>query len=355
MAQNNWLFLAGQRRILAAYLAATPNLYLHLFTSPVPLTVGKVPGDFTDAAWTGSTPQALAGGALTAGNPDDKAEITWDQQEYTNGSSGSVNVKGYWIKDHTNNEAIFGVVFNSGDGVDVPAGTTLRITPKYRNKSSCPAEEEGGGGDGAFWWPVTVEDYDGGSGTTVADPISSNLATASGTIAIGTDHPTTGYSVDYSGGGKLVTAAPIVDTSEPFTVTAWAKIADHAGTGTVQFMVTWDGDSGISFSGYYSSGNWHLEFLTESGNGLDEILPSNPEGGWHMFAVRFNGTHQQMFFDGLPIGTADTATATTTSAVAYMGGTSGGGGNHMKQTDTHVFNSALTNGQILTMYEAGAP
>lgn len=339
MPQSNWLFLNGQRQISAAWLAAEPNLYLHLFSAPTALAVNKAPGDFTDSAWTGSTPQALAGGALTAGNPDDKAETTWTQQEYLNGSGETQNVKGYWVKDHTSNESIFGVLFNGTTGVDVPAGTTLRISPKFRLKSSCADEGGGGGGGGSgtlmHWWQFLEN-----TGTTIGDAIGTNDAEFNGSpTGWSSDSPTTGKSIEIDGNGGLEIAS-FVPTAGAFSFFCRAKL--KASNTPNRLLSSHDGTK--QFAHFFESAQHKLNaaFGTSGSNEL-QTLGITPYGAWHSFGCTFDGWGVgKFYYDGALVGVDIGVTQTNSAGVWYFGRNAGSVNTQAWITDYRVWMGAIS-------------
>ncbi|GAA1961719.1 hypothetical protein GCM10009838_17970 [Catenulispora subtropica] len=111
------------------------------------------------------------------------------------------------------------------------------------------------------WWRLSD-----GSGATGADLLGNSPLTMSGTTWSTSDHPTstTGSAV-FNGGAAAATSGPVIDTSQSFTISAWAKatqlpsgnseVVATEGTTTSSFMI------GYSAAAYTGSGNTWWVFM----------------------------------------------------------------------------------------------
>ncbi|MGC3990395.1 MAG: alginate lyase family protein [Chthoniobacteraceae bacterium] len=133
------------------------------------------------------------------------------------------------------------------------------------------------------------------------------------------------------------------------TVSPWMRIFDF-GTGTTKYM--------FLTPTYGTSGKIRFAITTSGGSGEQQIngTAALPASGWHHVAVTLNGSTGTLYVDGAQVGqnTAMTLSPSSlgTTTLNYLGKSQFSGDPYMNGLvdDFHIYGTALTAGQVATLY-----
>lgn len=90
----------GERKILAAAMAGVGVWTLHLAKATFDPEEEMLPGDFTEADYTGYAPLELTFDELAAGNPGGRAVANFLELLFSCGGPETPNdIYGYWVED----------------------------------------------------------------------------------------------------------------------------------------------------------------------------------------------------------------------------------------------------------------
>ncbi|MEU9383428.1 LamG domain-containing protein [Streptomyces sp. NPDC048279] len=146
----------------------------------------------------------------------------------------------------------------------------------------------------------------------------------SGTDRSGLEHPVTlGSGASWTGlraGGELsldgtsgayAATGPVLDTTTPFTVTAWVRLADDAVLTNMYTAVSQDGAGVSRFLLQYddAAGTWAFKVRSEDQSTKVSALGATPvtrTGVWTHLAGVWDGTRVQLYVNGVLEGSADT-------------------------------------------------
>ncbi|MBN0045988.1 LamG domain-containing protein [Streptomyces actuosus] len=148
--------------------------------------------------------------------------------------------------------------------------------------------------------------------------------------------PLDGSPADRSGGGRALTLGPnatwsalraggeltldgttayaattsVVDTTAPFTVSAWVRLAPDADTTAMQTAVSQDGTTASRFLLQYddNAGTWVFKVRSADQSSKVSAVASSPValGVWTHLAGVWDGTGIRLYVDGVLRGSADT-------------------------------------------------
>ena len=162
-----------------------------------------------------------------------------------------------------------------------------------------------------------------------------------------------GLSLDGTSGAYAATAS-VLDTTAPFTVSAWVCLAADADPAAGHTAVSQDGPTASRFLLQYDPAvdTWTFELGGEDGSGKASAVATTraaPGVRAHLTGVR-DATHIRLYVDGQPAGSA----ATTLSRASTQGFTIGRARfgttpvNHFKGTidDVRTYDRALTADEI---------
>lgn len=206
----------------------------------------------------------------------------------------------------------------------------------------------------SFWWKFLATDYNGGSGTTVADGIAGNTASFSGSPTWSTDHPTTGYSLAINNDGGLVLSAAIMDTASSFTMFWRGKYTSET---TARWITTGDFSFGISTE---SDASTNIQINFRGGGDIINRTIASILNAWHSFAWVVDATAHtvQLYMDGVASGSLATSVNQGTNYTGtdyYLGRRSISVTTVANITDYRFKNAALSADDVAAWHAAAGP
>ncbi|GAA4944127.1 LamG domain-containing protein [Streptomonospora halophila] len=262
-----------------------------------------------------------------------------DQQSGAVGATGSFTFANNGVDD----AAAYHYSLNDDDSCstkltpdDPGASVTARITPRHDGPNLLHARTTDAAGNSSTCRlvytftvapataPVAHFPFSEGSGTTTADSATERSATAEGSVewtrgrigaGSGADYRTQGTAVGMDGsGGRMTTGGPAVDTSGPFSVSAWVKLEDTSGNYTA---VSQNGQvhSGfyLGYQASYDLDRWVFKLPSADEYGAADwtraVSDAAPEvGKWTHLLGTFDPEHDRasLYVDGVAQQTTDT-------------------------------------------------
>ncbi|MFG3290133.1 LamG domain-containing protein [Streptomyces sp. NPDC048179] len=190
----------------------------------------------------------------------------------------------------------------------------------------------------------------------------------SGTDRSGLDHPVTlGSGASWTGlraGGELsldgtsgayAATASVLDTTAPFTVSAWVRLADDAVLTNMYTAVSQDGAGASRFLLQYddTAGTWAFKVRSEDQATKVSALATTPvtkTGVWTHLAGVWDGTSLKLYVNGVQEGSADTTLSWAATQGFSIGRARWDGGyvNRFKGAvdDVRAYGRALTADEI---------
>ena len=174
---------------------------------------------------------------------------------------------------------------------------------------------------------------------------------------VGFDNAGKGGAAVFDGSGSgAATAGPVLDTTKPFSVSAW--VDGQNLTGGPQTMVTQQAAAGSGFALEYNGRTW--DFARSATDSANPVTPAATAGaaataGWHHLVGTWDGTTMVLYVDGV----AQAATAVDSTPIASAGplviGRGFAGGAATKPftgeiADVQVYQQALKASDVLTLY-----
>ena len=197
------------------------------------------------------------------------------------------------------------------------------------------------------------------SGMTTANLVNSDL-----TRSI----PYSSYSMEFDGAADVVTiGSTSLGITSAISISAWVKTTDVASSYKVIFCE--DNTSGTNRSwNLFVNSSRKLSFIVWNTDGsinylirttIDEVQ----DGNWHHVVATYDGTTNadgiKLYVDGSPESMTATSTGIRTTAALEptIGGLTDSGGWYWpgSLSNIGVWNSVLTQDQILTIYNGGVP
>ena len=250
------------------------------------------------------------------------------------------------------------------------------------------------------WWKLdtggsTITDYAGSNNGTNngASPITSNVLTSDFNIPVNGvsttlpstalqqsdlqfDSPFSNYSLSFDGAGGYIDCTDNDmfsfgngTTDSPFSVSFWAKLNSVSGTQPFLSKDTANPNREWAISIFSDSSNGVRIFLKNQGGNSQQSIDSSTAlttGVWYHITTTYDGRGGSDAADGLNIyinGILDTPTniskgtytaMSNTTAPVYIGKYSSSEING-KIDETAIFNTALTEAQVLEIYNNGKP
>ncbi|MFK4086215.1 LamG-like jellyroll fold domain-containing protein [Kribbella sp. NPDC020789] len=201
------------------------------------------------------------------------------------------------------------------------------------------------GADGIHFYPL--------DGST-EDAVGNNDATLVNGAAFGPGK--NGQGVVLNGSNQYVdTGAALLDTSGNYTASAWVKLNKVDGFQTV---VSQDGDRDSAFFLQYSGADQRFAM---SFPGVRALAPTKPNPGqwYHLTGVRDAVKGElRLYVDGQPAGVKSACSLDATSTGNTVIGRAKFGGNQVDFLDgtvdqVHVYDRALTDQEVKTLYDSG--
>ncbi|WP_370348267.1 ricin-type beta-trefoil lectin domain protein [Catenulispora sp. EB89] len=170
-----------------------------------------------------------------------------------------------------------------------------------------------------------------------------------------------GY-VGFAGTNRIATAAPVVDTTKSFTVSAWVNLAT-VGTGT-QTMLVQQGTTNSAFYLEYNGSNWQFAMPTTDNASptWTRITSTNAAavGAWTHLIATYDSTSGRMalYVNGAPNSTGTIANSIASTGIFAMGrGFIGGVVNNRfkgSMADVRVFQQTVSDSQAASVYQSSS-
>ena len=180
--------------------------------------------------------------------------------------------------------------------------------------------------------------------------------------------PYSSYSMEFDGTADVVTiGSTSLGITSAISISAWVKTTDTASSYKVIFCE--DNTSGTNRSwNLFVNSSRKLSFIVWNTDGsLNYLVRTNidevQDGNWHHVVATYDGTTNadgiKLYVDGSPESMTATSTGirTTASLEPTIGGLTNSGGWYWpgSLSNIGVWSSALTQDQILTIYNGGVP
>jgi len=202
------------------------------------------------------------------------------------------------------------------------------------------------GADGIHFYPLD------GSGE---DAVDNNDATLQGGAVYGPGK--NGQGLSLNGSGQYAdTGAALLDTSKNYTASAWVKL--NKADGAFQTFVSQDGERDSAFFLQYSGQDQRFAM---SFPGIRALSPTKPNPGqwYHVTGVRDVVQGElRLYVDGQLVAAKSACTLDAGSTGNTVIGRAKFGGNPVDFLDgtvdqVHLYDRALTDAEVLTLYESG--
>ena len=202
------------------------------------------------------------------------------------------------------------------------------------------------GADGIHFYPLD------GSGE---DAVGNNDATLQGGAVYGPGK--NGQGLSLNGSGQYAdTGAALLDTSKNYTASAWVKL--NKADGAFQTFVSQDGERDSAFFLQYSGQDQRFAM---SFPGIRALSPTKPNPGqwYHVTGVRDVVQGElRLYVDGQLVAAKSACTLDAGSTGNTVIGRAKFGGNPVDFLDgtvdqVHLYDRALTDAEVLTLYESG--
>ncbi|WP_344659626.1 LamG domain-containing protein, partial [Catenulispora subtropica] len=173
----------------------------------------------------------------------------------------------------------------------------------------------------AGWWRLS-------DGTAGADLVGGHPLTLSGGAAASTDHPsTTTGSVQFNGTSSVgLTSGPVLDTSQSFTVSAWAKLSSLPADNREVVAAEGTNNSSLMLGYQGSTQSWWV-FMpsSDTNNPGGTVIKANPNSAqvnvWtHLTATYDSINHAvKLYVNGTLVGSASNTTGFKASGSLAVG------------------------------------
>ena len=191
-----------------------------------------------------------------------------------------------------------------------------------------------------------------GSGTSVTDLIGTNNGTISGATFTNVD----AGAWDFDGIDDDISFAspgsgPLYDIGTgDFTVSIWANAVTKADYGAL--IGNWNTNGLLMWR--VATSNVFQCFI--GGDGFTTTYTIPFDDTWHHYLIKRSGTNVALYVDGVSVATGTSSATLASSAISYIGNQPHNSRRWSgKISNASIYSSALTEDQILTIYNGGVP
>ena len=219
------------------------------------------------------------------------------------------------------------------------------------------------------WWKLNVDtstwsgtswsiaDSSGEGNTGTSDGMTTaNLVTSDLTRSI----PYSSYSLNFDGGDWATPSISLntLSASTAFSVSCWVKIDTNTNfdnlVGAPTAFAAWDTGFGLYLNGT------GIRFWVEQWNGVNQHVETAAlnTGQWYHIMATFDTTNAlKLYVDGATLTTASGTTIDGLTNTLYLGSTGANATYALNGNlnNVAIWNSELTQDQILTIYNGGVP
>jgi hypothetical protein len=177
--------------------------------------------------------------------------------------------------------------------------------------------------------------------------------------ALLTKYEAINYAIDFDGTDDRVEFADMsfLNSATAFSISLWVK---SSSTGTTMMMFQSGSDTFGNSIGFYRGSAGIVDFLIGIGGTSASYIRYSSEifdGTWKHLVATYDGSAQILYIDGSPVSTTKIGSNVPTSTVSTAGTSPHIASNisnslnvHGKIDDFAIFNSALTAGEVASIY-----